>query len=48
MKGTKFLSELISENDFQPGALNLLVAPCGSGKTTLFFGQNCGRAAGQA
>jgi len=37
MKGTKYLSELISENDFQTGKLNLLVAPCGSGKTTLFL-----------
>jgi len=37
MKGTKYLSDLISENDFQTGKLNLLVAPCGSGKTTLFL-----------
>ncbi len=42
MKGTKFLSELISETDFQPGALNLLVAPCGSGKTTLFLNKIAG------
>ena len=34
MQGTKYLSELIVETDFHPGTLNLLVAPCGSGKTT--------------
>ena len=42
MQGTKYLSELISETDFHPGALNLLVAPCGSGKTTLFLDKIAG------
>ena len=42
MKGTKYLSDLISENDFQTGKLNLLVAPCGSGKTTLFLEKTAG------
>ncbi|MBE5772351.1 MAG: hypothetical protein E7337_00270 [Clostridiales bacterium] len=42
MQGTKYLSELISETDFQTDALNLLVAPCGSGKTTLFLNKIAG------
>lgn len=33
MKG-EYLSEIVSEDDIKEGALNLIYAPCGSGKTT--------------
>lgn len=33
MKG-KYLSEIVDINDFEQGKLNLIEAPCGSGKTT--------------
>lgn len=33
LKG-EYLSEIVSEDDIKEGALNLIYAPCGSGKTT--------------
>ena len=34
MKGTKYLSDVLDTSLFEKGVMNVVEAPCGSGKTT--------------
>ena len=34
MKGTKYLSDVLDTSLFEKGYMNVIYAPCGSGKTT--------------
>ena len=42
MEGDAFLSDLLNVEQFEPGVLNVVCAPCGCGKTTCAINNRLG------